>query len=891
MELSVAARELTPAAAPADVVARYLAAMPVAGADRDRLLAQVVARAHERGAAAGNPDCALHLLHEVLAGRELAGPDAACASARRRLELAFGAAASAGVVDVDRMGRDRLVTTPPLRRTPMAPHRWSFWSRFRRGGGEARRTPSTTNLVHHTQKQPWQRAASIRRIALGGIVLAQTWLATTFLASILPYQGRQALELALLALFAVLFAWISAGFWTAIAGFVLLWAGGDRFAISRTLSETAANAPLADDVRVAIVMPIANESVRRVFAGIRAMYESLARTGDAAHFDFFVLSDSSDPDTRVAERQAWLELCRDVGGPGRIFYRWRKHRIKRKSGNVADFCRRWGSRYRYMVVQDADSVMTGSCLARLARLAEANPTAGIIQTAPYAMGRQTLLARVHQFATRVYGPLFTAGLHFWQLGESHYWGHNAIIRVAPFIRHCALRRLPGRGSLSGEILSHDFVEAALMRRAGWAVWIAYDLPGSYEEVPPNLVDELRRDQRWCRGNLMNFRLFLMRGLHPAHRAVFVSGVMAYLSSPLWLVFLVLSTALVVIHALVAPQYFTQPYQLFPMWPQWRPDWALRLSGATAALLFLPKVLGAMLIDRADVSGYGGRARLFLSAAAELVLSVLLAPIRMLFHAQFVARAFFGNALRWKSPPRDDSETRWREAFSYHALQTLIGIAWVGGVYALDPAYVPWLLPVGGALILAIPLSTLTSRVSLGRRFARARLFLIPEETRPPAAIRAVTDALAQARSPATFRDAIVDPGANAAACLAAAHRPRLPCNTRAERRALADAALTLGPDALTAAQKSMLLDDPEALARLHLAVWTAPAEVAARWHRDARQDPSGCELSATGNPASPACGEHPARCDEDPGQHDPAGGPELSQKQLATRPTPRAISP
>ncbi len=832
MELSIAPRELTGSVALSDVAAGYLAAMPLTGVDRERLLAQVTARADARGMAAKDPGAALHLLHEVLAERELMDPDPACASARRRLELAFGAPSIAEVVGVDLKGRERLVSTPPLSRTPMAPHRWSFWAHFRRNKG-GQPEPSTTNLVHQAEKQPWQRAASIRRVALGGIVIAQTWLATTFLASILPYQGRPPLELALLALFAVLFAWISAGFWTAIAGFVLLWAGGDRFAISRTLSEAAATAPLPDDVRIAVVMPIANEDVRRVFAGVRAMYDSLARTADAVHFDFFVLSDSSDADTRVGERQAWLELCRDVGGFGRIFYRWRKHRIKRKSGNVADFCRRWGSRYRYMVVLDADSVMTGSCLGRLVRLAEANPTAGIIQTAPYATGRQTLLARVHQFATRVYGPLFTAGLHFWQLGESHYWGHNAIIRVAPFIRHCALRRLPGRGSLSGEILSHDFVEAALMRRAGWAVWIAYDLPGSYEEVPPNLVDELHRDQRWCRGNLMNFRLFLMRGVHPAHRAVFVSGVMAYLSSPLWLVFLVLSTALIAVHALVVPQYFTEPYQLFPLWPQWRPEWALGLSVATAALLFLPKMLGTALVDRGIVARYGGRLRLFLSAAAEIVLSVLLAPIRMLFHTQFVVRALSGDALRWKSPPRDDSETRWHEAFRYHALQTLIGIAWVAGVYALDPAYVPWLLPVAGAFILAIPLSALTSRASLGRRFARAGLFLIPEETRPPAEIAAVGDALARARPAARFRDAIVDPIANAAACLAAAHRPGLPCNTRAERRALADAALTLGPDDLAPAQKSILLDDPAALARLHFAVWTSSAEIAARWRRDA----------------------------------------------------------
>jgi len=826
MELSVAAPDLTAEVAPAaGVVERYLKALPLVAADRAALLAQCVAR----GAANGSPDdpaTALRTLHEVLAGREL-GADLACASAPRRLALAFGPRV-AGALDMDVKRRHRLVSTPLIRRTPMAPRRWS-WSARRRSGPPDIREHEPEMLAHQTEMQPWQRAASFRRVALFGLVVAQTWLAAGFMPAILPYHGRRPLEFALVALFSVLFAWISAGFWTAMAGFVIRWARGDRFAITRTLGAEAAAAPLPPEVRIAIVMPIANEDVPGVFARVRVMFDSLARTDDAAHFDFYVLSDSSDPDTRVAERQAWLELCLDVGGFGRIFYRVRRHRIKRKSGNVADFCRRWGAHYKYMVVLDADSVMTAACLGRLARLAEANPSAGIIQTAPCSTGRLTLLARVHQFATRVYGPLFTAGLHFWQLGESHYWGHNAIIRLAPFMRHCALRRLPGRGVLSGEILSHDFVEAALMRRAGWAVWIAYDLPGSYEEVPPTLVEELQRDQRWCRGNLINLRLFLMRGLHPAHRAVFVSGVMAYLSSPLWLLFLVLSTALIAVQALVPPQYFTQPYQLFPLWPQWRPDLALWLSAATAALLFLPKLLGAILVDRASVSSFGGRACLLASTAIELVLSILLAPIRMLFHTQFVARALFGEALRWKSPPRNDAETHWPEALRQHAAQTLIGTAWVIGIFLVDPAYVLWLLPVGGALALAIPLSALTSRVSLGQRFARAGLFLIPEETAPPPEIREVAKAIARARPPASFRDAIVDASANAAACLSATHHPRLPAATQADRCALADAALALGPAALTAAQKATLLDDPCALGRLHLDVWTSPADVAALW--------------------------------------------------------------
>src|SRR5439155_5879289 len=277
------------------------------------------------------------------------------------------------------------------------------------------------------------------------------------------------------------------------------------------------------------------------------------------------------------------------------------------------------------------------------------------------------------------------------------WGHNAILRVAPFMRHCALRRLPGRGSLSGDILSHDFVEAALMRRAGWAVWIAYDLRGSYEEMPPNLVDELQRDRRWCQGNLMNFRLFLLKGLHIAHRAVFMSGVMAYLSAPLWFLFLILSTALLAVHTLTEPTYFTVPNQLFPLWPEWHPEWALTLFGATAVLLFLPKLLAVMLASTQRSWRYGGAARIAAGLAGEVALSMLLAPIRMLFHTRFVVTALAGWRVHWRSPLREDAETSWRQALRHHDTHTPLGIAWTGGVFCLSPSFLWWMLPVAGAV--------------------------------------------------------------------------------------------------------------------------------------------------------------------------------------------------
>jgi len=485
-------------------------------------------------------------------------------------------------------------------------------------------------------------------------------------------------------------------------------------------------------------------------------------------------------------------------------------------------CRRWGKNYRYMVVLDADSVMTGDCLARLVQMMEAAPDAGIIQTIPRAAGRDTLHARIQQFAAGVYGPLFAAGLHFWQLGESHYWGHNAIIRVEPFMRYCALRRLPGTGVLSGEILSHDFVEAALMRRAGWGVWIAYDLPGSYEEMPPNLMDEIKRERRWCQGNLMNFRLVTLEGVHSVHRAVFMTGVMAYVSSPLWFLALILATALLMVHTLAEPVYFVQPYQLFPLWPEWRPERAMALFGTTLSLLFLPKLLAMVIVLRHAAPSFGGAARLGLSVIGEMVVSALLAPIRMLFHTQFVTAALAGHAVQWKSPPREDAETSWAEALRHHGWQTLVGTLWVAGVYWLSPKHVWWLLPVAGAMILSIPLSVYLSRASLGRTLRRAGLFLVPEEHQPTRELAQTARLTKAPRDPVSFVRAVVDPLLNAEACALAPRRHSKGAVARRYAELIHRACLQ-GPEALSSRDKLMLLDDAQALALLHFDVWHDPA--------------------------------------------------------------------
>jgi membrane glycosyltransferase len=718
-----------------------------------------------------------------------------------------------------------LPTAPPIRRTPMAPTQWPptiltrVFGRMGAPGGGHTPVSGTSKL---SDRGTVVRTAALRRTLFVLLAMAQTAAFAYFMATqVLPYHAQQPLEVAILSLFTILFAWVSLGFWTALSGFVLLCLGGDRHAITRSVSPAA---PIPPEARTAIVMPIRNEHVARVFAGIRATWESVAATGLRERFDFFVLSDSSEPDTLVAERQAWLDLCASVNGFGQIFYRWRQHRIKRKSGNIADFCRRWGSQYRYMVILDADSVMSGECLTALVRLMEANPTAGIIQTAPCAAGRETLYARMQQFAARVYGPLFTAGLHFWQLGESYYWGHNAIIRIAPFMRHCALGRLPGRGPLSGEILSHDFVEAALMRRAGFKVWMAYDLPGSYEEIPPNVIDELKRDRRWCQGNLINSRLFLWQGLNPAHRAVFMTGIMAYVSAPLWLLSLVVSTTFIVVQTVIGPQYFVQPRQLFPIWPKWNIEAAIGFLLGTAVVLFTPKILGGLVAIARDARQFGGVFSVAFSVLLETLFSAMLAPIRMLFHTQFVLAALTGLGVHWKSPPREDAETTWAEAVRRHGIHTLIGAGWVAALAWLDSSFAWWLLlPVVGPLTLSIPISVYSSRVSLGRRLRQARLLCIPEESDAPDELRRMRAHVGHTKAAPGFVQAVVDPRVNAIARGLSRSRVKYsPSQERRRDRAVGEA-LVAGPDALRDDRKVFVLSDAVALSQLHEQVWTSPA--------------------------------------------------------------------
>jgi membrane glycosyltransferase len=607
----------------------------------------------------------------------------------------------------------------------------------------------------YVRRSRWQ--IRVRQLCFGalagGTVLLISWQSFVMLR----VNGLNALKLAIFALFVVLLVPIALSFWTAAIGFVVQLRGGDALGLNRAVGEESPN--LSALPRTAVVMPAYNEEPAGVIAGLAATYQSLQSAGFLSCFDFFLLSDTNNPGTWVREEVAFSELRSSVSDPERLHYRNRRENVERKTGNIGEFCATWGERYRYMVVLDADSIMTGACLLNLVRLMENNPQAGIIQTPPLPVNRRTLFGRLQQFATQAYSLVFITGLNFWQGGAGNYWGHNAIIRIQPFVQHCRLPTLPGKEPLGGQILSHDFIEAAFMRRAGWRVYLATDLGGSYEEAPPSLITYAARDRRWCQGNLQHARLLLTPGLHIINRLHLSLGVMAYLSSPLWLLLLLLSTIEGLRETLSKHAFFLPERQsLFPVWQISIAQQAVLLFTLVMLLLILPKVFSLTILvrDPRRLAQFGGRAKLGASVLLEMLFSTLLAPVLALLQTRFVATTLIGKKVRWDSQERGEVGTSFGEALRRHQFSTVLGVLWGAVLLYAAPGLFWWFLPVLAGLIVSVPFSAWTSRTSAGQWVQAHGLFLTPEELDPPDILTRFAQELKQAagRPWATPRDGL-----------------------------------------------------------------------------------------------------------------------------------------
>ena len=584
------------------------------------------------------------------------------------------------------------------------------------------------NEMHPISPLSRQRVM-FRRIKIFGLMAISTLWASFKWAEFMPTDVSPWLHWTLIILFALTFGWIALYFWSAIFGF---------WELKRTRKYEAIVWPKPDErltTKTAVLIPSYNENPVAIYGRILAMAEDLSQNGGEGAFDFFVLSDTTKPEIWLEEEALWFETKNRFPQGFNLFYRHRPKNTSRKSGNIEDFCTRWGKAYDFMLELDADSLIGGATMVQMAKLMQKNPTTGIIQAPPQIVNSQSFFSRLHQFAGKVYGQIVTAGLAYWQAWDSNYWGHNAIIRTQAFIESCGLPTFKGKAPFGGQILSHDFVEAALIRRAGWLAWMLPELKQSYEECPPAMLDFAIRDRRWCQGNLQHIRVLLSQKLHPISRVHFVVGIMSYLSSLLWFLLLFLGVGIALWRYFYPPTYFSETKELFPTWPVFNVWGTISLFVISMVMLFFPKILGIIsLWDKKQAKYYGGRKGLFISFWVECLFSALCAPIMMLFQSKFIIEILLGLDSGWKTQNRDQ-ETTWRTAFARHWAHTLIGVLVSIAVYNYAHSLFYWMLPITLGLMLSIPLSVISSKVKVGQWFKAHDIFITPEEQKEPLLLR------------------------------------------------------------------------------------------------------------------------------------------------------------
>ncbi len=584
----------------------------------------------------------------------------------------------------------------------------------------------------HRTREPAGAAVLYARFILVTVTLGVSIYGIYQMLQVVRFASMTLLQGLMIFFFAISLSWIAFA-----AGSVIAGASKRRDPVPRGLPGGL----------TALVMPIYNEDQVRTTAALQAMAEALQGIGAGQCFEIVVLSDSTNADSWIRETAAIDLLRRSLASVMPVWYRRRWSNVARKSGNLEDFVTRWGGRFAHMIVLDADSLIDAPTLLRLVQTMEADPNLGILQTSPQLIGARTFFGRLQQFAACVYGPVITRGLAAWSGDSCNYWGHNAIIRMKAFADNCGLPMLKGRKPFGGHVLSHDFVEAALIRRGGWKVRMATDCGGSWEESPPTLIDIAVRDRRWAQGNLQHMKIIATAGLSLTSRLHLGTGIMSYLSSPLWLLMLAVGFALSVQSHLIRPEYFNHDFQLFPTWPRFDVELMMALFWFSMLVLLIPKMLGlirALLSSRIRRSG-GGVIGVAASILLEAILSALYAPILMMVQSRHVFEVFMGRDSGWKPQRRDSGGTSWSDAWEFHKRHMLLSCMTAAVVYVLSPSLLAWLSPALLGLFLAVPLSRASGSEALGRGLLRIGLLRTPEEVELPALVLRRKELIAQAR--------------------------------------------------------------------------------------------------------------------------------------------------
>lgn len=586
-----------------------------------------------------------------------------------------------------------------------------------------------------------------RRRTVFFVLVSATCLALFgWMTRLVAADGVDVFDMLVLALYGGTLPWVVIGLWNAVIGVMLIYLKRDWLSSVLPL-QGLDDADGEITARTAIVMPVFNEDPERVFRHLRAIEASLDRTGQAHAFEIFVLSDSRIPEIWEEEERRFETWRLSSAHPERLHYRRRLDNVRQKVGNLESFCDRCGHRFDFMVVLDADSLMSGEAITRLVRLMQHNPRLGILQTLVVGLPAVSPFARMFQFGMRHGMRSYTAGSAWWQADSGPYWGHNAILRLQPFMRHCQLPRLPGKPPLGGEILSHDQVEAALMRAAGYDVRVLPVEGGSYEENPPTLPDFIKRDLRWCQGNMQYVGLIRWKVWRPLGRLQLALAILMYLSPVMWMGFLLAGLARTVATALFPEAEFTFTPAV---WDRVASGEGVALFGTMMTIIFAPKIFGVIdiMLSAEKRRRYGGGIRMLAGTVVEMTFGALLAPIVAVAQTVFVIGLFFGKKVAWNVQARDLQTVAWSRALRGLWLQTLCGVLFGSALWAWAPGALPWAIPLLTAWLLAVPFAVLTSSAAGGRFMRRIGLCGVPEEFEPTVEVAEVmSPAPAQAAAP------------------------------------------------------------------------------------------------------------------------------------------------
>jgi membrane glycosyltransferase len=563
------------------------------------------------------------------------------------------------------------------------------------------------------------------RRALFAALFATTMAGVLVLAALaLAPGGFDIIDITLLALFAVTLPWMVAGFWNAVIGFLIV-----RFAADPIAAVMPAAARIRGDepvtVSTAILLCIRNELPERMIRNLEPMLAGLDIAGCGKRFNLYVLSDSSDAKIAGDEEACFAAFTARWRDRVAVTYRRRTVNTGYKAGNIREFCERWGGKHDFAVTLDADSFMTADAVLRLVRIMQADPKLGILQGLIVGLPSTSAFARVFQFGMRLGMRSYTIGSAWWQGDCGPYWGHNAVLRLKPFIAHCALPVLSGNGTEDRHILSHDQIEAVLMRAAGYDVRVLPQEDLGWEENPPTLLEFIRRDLRWCQGNMQYWRFLSLPGLKPVSRYQLALAILMFIGSPAWIGLLVLGT--------LALAFSDTPASFI------RADAGMALLVCVLVMWFSPKIASAIdILLRPELRrAFGGTGLFIINYVIETVYSILLCPILWFGHTIFLTGLLFGREIGWIGQTRDDHAVPFTLALHNLWPHTLLGCAALGLLAVTQPAGIPYALLLAAGPALAIPFAMITAWPLLGSFAARVGIGRLPEETARPAVLLAL----------------------------------------------------------------------------------------------------------------------------------------------------------